>query len=100
MMKKTAVLINASRGPVVDEIALVKALQEKEIWGAGLDVFEEEPRIAPGLSDLDNVVIVPHIASATMDTRLKMGAIAVDNIIKVLKGQMPVTCVNPEVLKK
>jgi lactate dehydrogenase-like 2-hydroxyacid dehydrogenase len=100
MMKKTAVLINASRGPVVDEIALVKALQEKEIWGAGLDVFEEEPRIAPGLSDLDNVVIVPHIASATMDTRLKMGAIAVDNIIKVLNGQMPDTCVNPEVLKK
>lgn len=100
MMKKTAVLINASRGPVVDEAALVKALKEKEIWGAGLDVFEDEPMIAPGLSDLDNVVIVPHIASATMDTRLKMGAIAVGNIIKVLGGQLPDTCVNPEVLKK
>jgi len=100
VMKKTAVLINASRGPVVDEAALVKALKEKQIWGAGLDVFEEEPRISPGLSDLDNVVIVPHIASATMDTRLKMGAIAVDNIIKVLSGQLPDTCVNTEVLKK
>jgi glyoxylate reductase len=100
MMKKTAVLINASRGPVVDEAALVKALKEKEIWGAGLDVFEDEPKIAPGLSDLDNVVIVPHIASATMDTRLKMGAIAVGNIIKVLNGQQPDTCVNPDVLKK
>lgn len=100
MMKKTAVLINASRGPVVDEAALVRALKEKEIWGAGLDVFEDEPMIAPGLSDLDNVVIVPHIASATMDTRLKMGAIAVGNIIKVLGGQLPDTCVNPEVLKK
>lgn len=100
IMKPTAVLINASRGPVVDEAALVKALQAKEIWGAALDVFEDEPKIAPGLSDLDNVVIVPHIASATMDTRLKMGAIAVGNIIKVLNGQEPDTCVNPTVLKK
>lgn len=100
MMKPTAVLINASRGPVVDEAALVKALQAKEIWGAALDVFEAEPKIAPGLSDLDNVVIVPHIASATMDTRLKMGAIAVGNIIKVLNGQEPDTCVNPAVFKK
>lgn len=100
MMKPTAVLINASRGPVVDEAALVKALQTKEIWGAALDVFEAEPKITPGLSDLDNVVIVPHIASATMDTRLKMGAIAVGNIIKVLNGQKPDTCVNPAVFKK
>ena len=99
MMKKTAVLINASRGPVVDEAALVKALRAKEIWGAALDVFEEEPVIAPGLSELDNVVIVPHIASATMETRLKMGAIAVGNIIKVLNGQQPDTCVNPDVLR-
>lgn len=100
LMKKTAVLINASRGPVVDEVALVNALKAKEIWGAGLDVFEDEPRISPGLSELDNVVIVPHIASATMDTRLKMGDIAVGNIIKVLRGQLPDTCVNPEVFKK
>ncbi|MHC1760802.1 MAG: 2-hydroxyacid dehydrogenase [Negativicutes bacterium] len=100
MMKKTAVLINASRGPVVDEIALVKALKEKEIWGAGLDVYENEPVLAPGLAELDNVVIVPHIASATMGTRIKMGNIAVGNIIKVLNGQLPDTCVNPGVLKK
>ena len=100
MMKKTAVLINASRGPVVDEVALVKALKEKEIWGAGLDVYEDEPVLAPGLTDLDNVVIVPHIATATMGTRIKMGNIAVSNIIKVLNGQSPDTCINPDVLKK
>lgn len=100
MMKKTAVLINASRGPVVDEAALVKALKEKEIWGAGLDVYENEPELEPGLTELDNVVIVPHIASATMETRIKMGNIAVNNIIKVLNGESPDTCVNPEVLKK
>lgn len=100
MMKKTAVLINTSRGPVVDEAALVKALKEKEIWGAGLDVFENEPALAAGLSDLDNVVILPHIASATMETRIAMGNIAVENVIKVLGGQSPDTCVNPAVLKK
>ncbi|MBY0381741.1 MAG: D-glycerate dehydrogenase [Xanthobacteraceae bacterium] len=98
-MKKTAVLINASRGPVVDEVALVQALKDKEIWGAGLDVFEDEPKLAPGLIDLPNVVIVPHIASATPQTRLAMGEIAVNNIIKVLNGKVPDTCVNPEVLK-
>jgi len=100
MMKKTAVLINTSRGPVVDEAALVKALKEKEIWGAGLDVFENEPALATGLSDLDNVVILPHIASATMGTRIAMGNIAVENVIKVLGGQPPDTCVNPAVLNK
>ena len=99
-MKKTAVLINAARGPVVDEKALVKALKEKVIWGAGLDVFEDEPALAPGLIDLDNAVIVPHIASATPETRLNMGRIAVGNVIKVLTGQAPDTCINPDVLKK
>ena len=99
-MKKTAVLINAARGPVVDEKALVEALRAKTIWGAGLDVFEDEPALAPGLAELDNVVIVPHIASATAETRYKMGEIAVNNVIKVLTGQAPDTCVNPEVLKK
>jgi lactate dehydrogenase-like 2-hydroxyacid dehydrogenase len=97
-MKKTAVLINAARGPVVDEKALVEALRAKTIWGAGLDVFEDEPALAPGLAELDNVVIVPHIASATEETRFKMGEIAVNNVIKVLTGQAPDTCVNPEVL--
>ena len=98
-MKKTAVLINASRGPVVDEIALVQALKNGEIWGAGLDVFEDEPKLASGLIDLPNVVVVPHIASATPQTRIAMGEIAVNNIIKVLNGRVPDTCVNPEVLK-
>ena len=97
-MKPTAVLINAARGPVVDEKALVQALSEKWIFGAGLDVFEDEPALAPGLTELDNVVIVPHIASATTDTRLAMGEIAVGNVKKVLNGQPPDTCVNPEVL--
>jgi lactate dehydrogenase-like 2-hydroxyacid dehydrogenase len=100
LMKKTAVLINASRGPVVDEKALFNALQEKQIWGAGLDVFENEPEIVPGLTKLDNVVVVPHIASATTETRINMGKIAANNIIKVLSGQPPENCVNPEVLNK
>jgi lactate dehydrogenase-like 2-hydroxyacid dehydrogenase len=98
-MKPTAVLINAARGPVVDEHALVQALRERWIFGAGLDVFENEPELAPGLAELDNAVIVPHIASATPATRLAMGRIAVGNIEKVLSGQKPDTCVNPEVLK-
>lgn len=99
MMKKTAVLINTSRGPVVDEKALVKALKEGEIWGAGLDVFENEPELEPGLAELDNVVIVPHIASATIETRTNMGLIAARNIVQFFKGEKPETCVNPEVLK-
>ena len=98
-MKKTAVLINAARGPVVDEKALVEALRAKTIWGAGLDVFEDEPALAPGLTELDNVVLAPHIASATAETRFQMGEIAVNNVIKVLSGQAPDTCVNPDVLK-
>jgi lactate dehydrogenase-like 2-hydroxyacid dehydrogenase len=98
-MKRTAVLINAARGPLVDEQALVVALRDKIIWGAGLDVFEEEPKLAAGLAELDNVVIVPHIASATIQTRLAMGKIAIDNVISVLKGESPQTCINPEVLK-
>jgi glyoxylate reductase len=98
-MKRTAVLVNASRGPVVDEKALARALKDKVIWGAGLDVFENEPKVEPELLALDNVVMVPHIASATPQTRLAMGRIASDNIIKVLNGQPPDTCVNPEVLK-
>jgi lactate dehydrogenase-like 2-hydroxyacid dehydrogenase len=98
-MKPTAVLINAARGPLVDEKALVAALREKVIWGAGLDVFEDEPKLAPGLAELDNVVIVPHIASATAQTRLAMGKIAADNVIRVLNGEAPLNCINPQVLK-
>jgi len=98
-MKPTAILINAARGPLVDEKALVKALKNKVIFGAGLDVFEDEPKLAAGLADLDNVVIVPHIASATTQTRLAMGKIAIDNVISVLAGGAPQTCINPQVLK-
>ena len=99
LMKKTAVLINTSRGPVVDEKALVQALRSGEIWGAGLDVFENEPEIESGLIGLENAVVVPHIASATIETRTNMGLIAARNIISVLSGGKPETCVNPEVLK-
>jgi len=99
IMKKTAVIVNTSRGPVIDEKALVKALKQGEIWGAGLDVFEQEPDIEPELLDMYNVVIVPHIASATMETRRNMGLIAARNIVKVLNGEKPDTCVNIEVLK-
>jgi len=99
LMKKTSVIVNTSRGPVIDEKALVKALKQGEIWGAGLDVYENEPDIEPELLDMYNVTIVPHIASATMETRRNMGLIAANNIIKVLMGEKPDTCVNEEVLK-
>ncbi len=97
-MKSTAILINASRGPVIDERALVEALRENRIWGAALDVFEDEPALAPGLIDLPNVVIVPHIASATEGTRLQMGEIVSRNVLAVLSGEQPHTCINPEAL--
>jgi lactate dehydrogenase-like 2-hydroxyacid dehydrogenase len=97
-MKPTAVLINASRGPIVDEKALVEALRAHRIWGAALDVFENEPELAPGLTDLPNLVIVPHIASATEETRLQMGEIVSRNILAVLSGGQPETCINPEAL--
>jgi len=98
-MKPTAILINAARGPLIDEKALVQALKNKVIFAAGLDVFEDEPKLAPGLAELENAVIVPHIASATIQTRLAMGKIAINNVISVLNGEAPQTCINPEVLK-
>src|SRR6202158_2866538 len=88
-MKKTAYLINASRGPVVDDAALAQALKEGWIAGAGIDVFEEEPKVHPGLMGLPNVVLAPHIASASSDTRLKMANLAVDNCLAVLEGKTP-----------
>jgi glyoxylate reductase len=99
-MKKTAYLINASRGPVVDEAALVQALKEGWIAGAGLDVFEEEPKVHPGLLGLANVVLAPHIASASHATRVEMARLAVDNCLSVLEGKAPPTAVNPEVLAR
>lgn len=99
-MKKTAYLINAARGPVVDEAALVQALSEGRIAGAGLDVFEEEPKVHPGLVGLPSVVLAPHIASASHETRLQMATLAVENCLAVLEGKTPPTPVNPEVLKR
>jgi len=98
MMKKGSYLINTSRGPVVDEKALVRALRRKEIAGAALDVFEFEPKLAPGLAKLDNVVLTPHMASATFETRSAMAEIAAKNIIAVIGGKKPPAIVNKEVL--
>ncbi len=95
MMKKTAYLINTSRGPVIDENALVAALQNGTIAGAGLDVFEFEPKLASGLTKLPNVVITPHIASATIEARIDMAQLSAQNIINVLQGKPPVNSVIP-----
>jgi lactate dehydrogenase-like 2-hydroxyacid dehydrogenase len=97
MMKKDAVLINTSRGPVVDEQALIKALKQKRIFGAGLDVYEHEPEIPKELIELDNVVLQPHSASATVNSRTNMAIIAAKNMIAGLNGDIPPNCVNPEV---
>lgn len=100
MMKKTAILINTSRGPVVDEQVLVKALKKRWIFGAGLDVYEYEPNISRELIKLDNVVLQPHSASATIETRTKMAIIAAENMIAGLTGEIPPNCVNKEVFQK
>ena len=97
MMKPTCVVVNTSRGPVVDEKALVRALKSGKIAAAGLDVFEREPEIEPELFDLNSVVIAPHIASASHETRLKMCMMAAENLLAVLKGNRPPNFVNPEV---
>jgi len=99
-MKCTAYLINASRGPIVDEVALVEALRNGEIAGAALDVFEDEPAMKPGLADLDNVVVVPHLGSASIETRTAMADLAVDNLLAFFAGEEPPTPVNPEVLPR
>ena len=94
LMKKTAILVNAARGPIVDEAALVRALKEGWIAGAGLDVFEEEPKVHPGLLELTNVTLAPHIASASLDTRVAMANLAVRNCLAVLDGKPPITPVS------
>lgn len=99
-MKRTAFLINAARGPLVDEKALVRALKEGWIAGAALDVYENEPELTPGLAELDNVVLVPHIGSASTATREKMATMAATNLLAGLKGEVPPNLVNREVLKQ
>jgi glyoxylate reductase len=88
-MKPTAILVNTARGPIVDEAALVAALRTGEIAAAGLDVYEQEPRLAPGLAELPNVVLLPHLGSATPSTRSRMAAMAAENVVAVLAGREP-----------
>jgi len=99
LMKKNAVLINTSRGPVVDEAALVRALRQRKIAAAGIDVYENEPRAAEGLAELSNVVMTPHIASATVASRNGMAVKAAQNLIAMLEGRRPPDCINPEIYK-
>lgn len=96
LMKPTAVLINIARGPIVDEAVLVGALREGRIAGAGLDVFENEPAVHPGLLELEQVVLAPHIGSASRATRLAMATRAAENCVAALAGQKPPNLVNPE----
>ncbi|MDK2971931.1 MAG: glyoxylate reductase [Candidatus Sumerlaeota bacterium] len=98
IMKPTAILVNTARGPVVDEAALVDALKSGRIAAAGLDVFEEEPKVHPALLTMDNVVLLPHLGSGTTETRSVMADLCADNILAVLEARRPPTVLNPEVL--
>jgi lactate dehydrogenase-like 2-hydroxyacid dehydrogenase len=98
LMKPSAIIINTARGGVVDDAALIKALKAKRIAGAGLDVFENEPRLNPGYLQLRNVVLTPHIGSATLATRMKMATLAAENLSAALSGNVPPNLVNRDVL--
>jgi glyoxylate reductase len=99
-MRPAAYLVNTARGPIVDEKALVKALEEKRIAGAALDVYEREPMVEPGLINLPNVVLTPHLGSAARETRERAAAIVVENIIAVIEGRRPPNIFNPEIYGK
>lgn len=96
-MKRTAYLINTARGPVIDEQALLQALKTGEIAGAGLDVYENEPALTPGLAELNNVILLPHIGSGTESARTDMSVLAARNLLAMLEGEKPETCLNPEI---
>jgi glyoxylate reductase len=100
LMKKSAYIINTARGPIIDEAALVRALKARKIAGAGLDVFEYEPKVHAEWRRLKNVILNPHLGSATLDVREEMANIVVDNIEALLGGRIPPNCVNPQVLGK
>jgi gluconate 2-dehydrogenase len=100
LMKPTAVIVNAARGGIIDDAALVQALKEKRIAAAGLDVFEGEPKFNPGFLELDNVALIPHIGSATRATRMKMNLLAVKNLTAALAGKRPPNLLNPEAWAK
>ena len=99
LMKPTAFIVNTARGPIIDEKALMRALKKKKIAGAGLDVFEHEPKLPPALRAMKNVVLTPHLGSAIMEVRAQMANIVVDNIQAFINGQVPPNCVNPGVLR-
>ncbi|HEY7248576.1 MAG TPA: D-glycerate dehydrogenase [Xanthobacteraceae bacterium] len=98
LMKPTAFLINTARGAIIDETALARALRKRQIAGAGLDVFEHEPEVTPGLLAMSSVVATPHLGSAVAEVREQMANIVVDNILALLAGKSPPNCINPEVL--
>jgi glyoxylate reductase len=100
LMKKTAFIVNTARGPLIDEAALVRALKQKKIAGAGLDVFEHEPKVSAELKRMKNVVLNPHLGSAAVEIREEMANIVVDNIEALLGGRTLPNCVNPQVLGK
>lgn len=97
LMKRSAYIINTARGPVIDEAALVEALRERKIAGAGLDVYENEPTPAPGLTELDNVVCIPHLGSATERTRANMSRMAAENLLAAVRGKRPPNLVNKDI---